>query len=62
MKLNAITALFAKAAASIMPIVGNPTDDNLTAIREILTPLLLGVPYDTSGPHYLVSLIMPKAA
>ena len=62
MKPDAITALFAEAAAAVTPIVGNPTDDDLTAIREILTPLLLGVPYDTAGPHNLVGLIMPKAA
>ena len=45
-----------------MPIVGNPTDNDLTAIHEILMPVLLGVPYNTAGPHNLVSLIMPKAA
>ena len=62
MKPDAITALFAEAAATVTPIVGNSTDDDLMAIREILTPLLLGVPYDTAGPHNLVRLIMPKAA
>ncbi len=55
MKPNAITALFAGAAASTMPI------DDLTAIREIFTPLLLGVPYDTAGPHNHIDLNMPKA-
>ncbi len=32
------------------------------AVREILTPLLLGVPYHTVGPHNLISLIMPKVS
>ncbi len=62
MKPDAITVLFAEAAAAVTPIVGNPTDDDLTAIRKILMPVLLGVPYDTAGPHNLVRLIMPKVA
>ena len=49
MKPDTITALLTEAAAAVTPIVGNPTDDDLTAIRKILTPLLLGVPYDTAG-------------
>jgi hypothetical protein len=61
MKPDAITALFAGAAATVMPIVDNPTNDDLTAIREILTPLLLGVPYDTAGPHNHIGLNRPKA-
>ena len=44
MKPDAITALFAKAAASVTPIIGNLTNNGLMAIRKILTPLLLGVP------------------
>ena len=62
MKPNATMALSADAAAAIMPILGNPTNDNLTAIREILMSLLQGIPYDMPGPHNHVSLIMPKAA
>ena len=54
-----ITTLFATAATTFQPIVGQPTDDDLTAIREILYPLLLDIPYDMHGPHNLVGLIEP---
>ena len=62
MKPDAITALFAGAAASITPIDGNLTNEDLMAICEIFTPLLLGVPYNTTGPHNHIGLNMPKTA
>lgn len=52
-----ITALFAEAATQFTPIVGNPSDDDLTAMRELLTPLLLNIPYDEEGDNNLVGLI-----
>jgi hypothetical protein len=36
-----ITASFATTAASFQPIVGQPTNNDLTALREVLYPLLL---------------------
>ena len=57
-----ITTLFATAATMIQPIVGQPTDDDLTALREILYPLLLDIPYDEDGVHNLVGLIEPTAS
>jgi hypothetical protein len=59
MKLNTITALFAEAYLSFVPLTSNLTDDDLTAIHEIFTPLLLGILYDANAKHYLVSLIAP---
>jgi hypothetical protein len=63
-----ITAAFATAAATFQPIVGQPTDDDLTALREILYPLLLDIPYDNlpgaavgQYQHNLVGLIEPNA-
>lgn len=63
-----ITAAFATAAASFQPIVGQPSDDDLTALREILYPLLLDIPYDNlpgaavgQYQHNLVGLIEPNA-
>ena len=53
-------ALFANAATKFAPILGNPKDDNLTALRKVLTPLLLSIPYgdDEVAPlHNLVGLI-----
>ena len=57
MKPDAITALFADASAHFVPFAGNPMDDDLTAIREVLTPLLLGIPYDADRWHNLFGLI-----
>lgn len=56
-----ITALFATAATTFQPIVGQPTDDDLTAIREILYPLLLSIPYDENGTHNLIGILEPEA-
>jgi hypothetical protein len=57
MSPDAIYTLFTDAAARFTPITGNPTDDDLTAIREVLTPLLLSIPYDEAGTHNLVGII-----
>ena len=59
-----ITALFTTAAANFQPIVGQPTDDDLTAIRDILYPLLLDIPYDEHGAHprhNLIGILEPTA-
>ena len=53
-----ITSLFATAANSFQPIVGQPTDDDLTALRDILYPLLMDIPYDVRiDGHNLVGLM-----
>jgi len=57
-----ITTLFATAATSFQPIQGQPADDDLTALRDTLYPLLLDIPYDTNGDHNLIGLIEPTAA
>lgn len=60
-----ITTLFATAAASFQPIAGQPTDDDLTALREVLYPLLLDIPYDEDGAHprhNLIGLVEPTAS
>jgi hypothetical protein len=57
-----ITSSFAVAAASFQPIVGQPTDDDLTALREVLYPLLLEIPYDEPGSHNLIGLIEPTTS
>lgn len=58
-----ITSLFATAANTFQPIVGQPTDDDLTALRDILYPLLLDIPFDERiDGHNLVGLIEPSAA
>ena len=59
-----ITALFATAASTFTPIAGQPTDDDLTALRDVLYPLLLDIPYDdqSGGTHNLIGLIEPTAS
>ncbi len=57
-----ITALFATAATTFQTIVGQPTDDDLTALRDVLYPLLLNIPYDEDGMHNLIGLIEPTAS
>lgn len=56
-----IAATFADLTAKAMPINGTPTDDDLTAFRETLIQILLGIPYDEDGAHSLVGLILPTA-
>ena len=60
-----ITAAFATAASTFQPIAGQPTDDDLTTLREVLYPLLLEIPYDETPPpgtHNLIGLIKPTAS
>jgi hypothetical protein len=59
MSLEEITASFSVATASFQPIIGQPTDDDLTMLREVLYPLLLEIPYDEPGSHNLIGLIKP---
>ena len=57
-----ITTSFSSAAASFQPIVGQPTDNDLTALREVLYPLLLEIPYNEPGSHNLIGLIEPTSS
>ncbi len=55
-----IMALLADASAKFLPVLGNPKGDDLTALRKVLTPLLLSIPYDKDGMaplHNLISII-----
>jgi len=56
-----ITALFTTAASAFPPIARQPTDDDLTAMRDILYPLLLDIPYNDPDNN-LISIIEPLAA
>eukprot|EP00804_Cyclotella_cryptica_P028970 CCRYP_012391-RA/>CCRYP_012391-RA protein AED:0.45 eAED:0.45 QI:0/-1/0/1/-1/1/1/0/162 len=54
MTLEEITTVFATAATTFQPILGQPSDDDLTALRDVLYPLLLDIPYDEDGTHNLI--------
>ena len=55
-----IGAKLANALEQFEPIAGQPSDTNLTRIREVVAPL---VQYDKTGAvHNLIGLICPEAA
>ena len=57
-----IVAKFAHSLKQFEPISWQPSDSNLTRIREVIAPLLLHIPYDETGAvHHLISLIRPEA-
>ena len=58
-----IVEKFAHSLNNFDPINGQPSDTELTRLREAVDPLLLQIPYDkTGGVHNLISLIRPEAA
>ena len=58
-----IVAKFAHSIDHFDPIVGKPSDSDLTRLQEAVAPLLLQIPYDEMGAfHNLISLIRPEAA
>jgi len=62
MKPEDITTLFAAADEAFPAIVGQPEDSHIHALVELLTPLLLEIPYDSeTGVHNLVGLIQTEA-
>ena len=45
------------------PIIDQPSDSDLTRLREAIAPLLLQIPYDeTSGTHNPIGIIWEKPA
>ena len=58
-----IVAKFATALDNFEPIMEQPSDTDLTRLRETVAPLLLQIPYDkTGGKHNFVGLIRSKLA
>jgi hypothetical protein len=57
-----ITAIFATMATTFPPFTGQPTNDDLTALRNVMYPLLLDIPFDMDGAHNLIGLIEPTAS
>ena len=52
-----INALFAEAATNFTSIAEQPNNDNLTAVKEVLMPLLLNLEYNMNRPQTLIGLI-----
>ena len=60
---NEIVSKFAHSLEQFEPIVGQPSNTDLTRIREVVAPLLLQIPYNETGAvHNLIGLIRPEAA
>jgi hypothetical protein len=59
---DTITRLFKEAYDTFPPLEGKPTDDDLLAIREMLLPLLMVIPYDQlKGIHSLMAILTEAA-
>ena len=60
MMLEEITTLFATAAITFPPTAGQPADDDLTTLRNVLVhPVLLDIPFNMDGMHNLIGIIEP---
>ena len=58
-----IMAKFSNSLNQFEPIAGQTPNTDLTRIREVVTPLLLQILYDNTGPlHNLIGLIRLEAA
>ena len=63
MKSDEIQSLFAKKLKTYTSIEGQPSDPDLSALRDTLTTHLLTIAYDgENGVHNLVGLIMNEDA
>ena len=62
MTLTEVIACFQAAKKIFVAITGKPTDEDIVCIREILTPILLIIPYDeVNGDNNLWGLITSQA-
>ena len=58
-----IVLKFSVALDNFKPITDQPSDSDLTRLREAISPLLLQIPYDeTGGVHNLTSIVRAKPA
>ena len=58
-----IVSKFSAALDNFEPITDQPSDSDLTRLREAIAPLLLQIPYDkTGGTHNLIGIIRVKPA
>ena len=58
-----IVSKFLVALDNFEPITDQPSDSDLTRLREAINPLLLQIPYDkTGGVHNLIGIVQAKPA
>ena len=59
---DAITCLFKEAYDTFPPLKEKPTDDDLLAIREMLLPLPMVIPYDQLNEIHSLTAILTDPA
>ena len=58
-----IVSKFSVALDNFEPITDQPSDSDLTRLREAISPLLLQIPYDEmGGVHNLIGIVRAKPA
>ena len=58
-----IVSKFLVALGNFEPITDQPSESDLTRLREVIAPLLLQIPYDeTGGVHNLIGIVRAKPA
>ena len=63
MTLDEIVSKFLVDLDNFEPITNQPSDSDLTRLREAIAPLLLQIPYDeTGGVHNLTGIVRAKPA
>ena len=63
MKLDELTSLFGAQLKVFEPIVGQPTNADITCLQEVLTALLYPIPYNGDKQiHSLLGIIMSDVA
>ena len=63
MKLDELNTLFGAQLKVFEPTIGQPTDADITRLREVLTALLYPIPYNGDKQiHSLLGTIMSDAA
>ena len=63
MNPDEIVSKFSAALDNFEPITDQPSDSDLTRLREAITPLLLQIPYDeTGGTHNLIGIVRANPA
>ena len=63
MTTDEIVSKFLVALDNFEPITDQPSDSDLTRLREAIAPLLLQIPYEeTGGVHNLIGIVRAKPA
>ena len=61
MNMEEFQSLFAARLDAFDPILGQPTNDDLTQLCEELTTILLPIPYDVEeGIHNLMGIVLEE--